>query len=416
MTEILIFIYISINLYVAYTYFKLDFGVFQFPFLIACVSLTFVTPQLVNLLKSGYFIQDGIDEVILLNLCLCNIALTIGFNTQSNKKNIVEYSIIRLDNRKLLERTIYVFFLVGSIATLMNRGVYKGGFVSGTFVIISFFTSFGTIALLLILIAHQRGILKGKIFVILSVIIIVLTLDKIIASGRRAATINLVLMILYFFLNRKSSIYTYLKICVPAFFVIGMILGSQIGKYRETAYQGNKTFIENISSLDFSSSEIDARVLQKGEIYNAFEGMRMIYLKNIYDYGAYNWNGIVKDYIPTALFSKEFKNSLMIKEESQDLVNYLTRSGSTMTGYFDSFLSFGILGFIKFWIMGTIMGFLWRRRNQSDLSILLYFSLLTPGLHVLTHSSNYFVSEYVFEIIFIYPMLKLQSSKEIIFE
>lgn len=367
-------------------------------------------PQLQNLLETNYF--DGEKFIVpLINLCLCNLFLAIGFNA-SNNRTLHKYTVVKFTNSKWFRIVISIFFIIGAIATLMNRGVYKGGFVSGTFVIIQFFASFATVALLLILIGYKNGILRGHLFVFIAIIIVVLTIDKIIASGRRGATINLVLMVLYFFLNRDKRIYKYLKYCVPGFFFAGMFFGSQIQAYRDNAYAGEKSFIENIQSLDYSKSK--KTVLNKGEIYNAFEGMQMVDFYGCYDYGAFNWNGIVKDFVPTALVSRDLKKSMMIENESNDLVSHLTKSGSTMTGYFDSFRSFGLFGFIKFLVIGFIMGFLWKRREASDISLLTYFMLLTPGLHLLTHSSNYFVSNYVFLLIFIYPVLMSLCDRKVV--
>lgn len=384
-------------------------GVFQLPFLIGCVSLTFVTPQLLDLNTHGYFyIHD--NSVELLHMCLCNMALAVGYNFVS-KRIAPMSSIIRFEGGSRFEQLIYIFFLVGTIASIMNRGVYKGGFVSGSFVIISFFTNYASIALVAILIGYNRQIINRKIFIYIALAVVVITLDKIFASGRRAATINLVLTLLYFYLDKNDRLYRHFKYCVPAFFIVGMITTSQIGEYRNNAYGGKKNLIENIQSLDFSSRS-QAATYEKGEIYNAFEGMRMVYDNGEYDFGATNWNGIIRNFVPTVIVSKETKNSLMFKNKSDVIVNYLTRSGSTMTGYFDSFLSFGMFGFIKFLIIGSLMGYLWRRRDQSDIALLLYCMLLVPGLHLLTHSSNYFVSELFYELIFVYPFLKIAITTE----
>lgn len=406
MTELLI--YIGVNLIILAYYFRKEIGVFQFPFLIACVSLTFVTPQLLNLLENGYF-QSFDSSAYLIFLSACNISLAIGYNRGYSGRNKSKIHISFIKNNGF-KRLIYGFFIIGVAATLMNRGVYKGGFVSGTFVIISFFASFGTIALLLILIGFKRKLISSRFFFVLAFIVVMLIIDKITASGRRAATVNLALMILYFYLDRDKRIYQYLRYVVPAFFIIGMLLGSQIGKYRENAYAGQKSFWENIQSLDLTQNS-QSRTLEKGELYNAFEGMQAVSLYNSYDYGAYNWNGIVKNYVPTALVSQDFKQNLMFKNESNNLVAYLTQSGSTMTGYFDSYLSFGIFGFVKFFLIGWLMGLLWQRKDDSDICILLYFALITPGLHLLTHSSNYFVSQLFFLWVFVYPFLKMQTTK-----
>lgn len=405
--SIYLLLYIIINIWICVFFFRKKQGVFQFPFLIGCVSLTFVFPQLLNLDSFSYF-NSGTDDIILLHMCLCNAALAGGFYYVSQQESpYVEF--VRLDEDKHLNKLIIIFAIIGIVTTLMNRGVYKGGFVSGLFVIISFFNSYGAIALLLILIGYNRGIIKGKWFAYVGLTIVLLTVDKIIASGRRAATINLVLTILYFYLDKDERIYKWLRFGVPAFFVLGMIVMPQIGEYRNNAYDGKLSFWENVTSLNTTSPKVE--MMEKGEIYNAIEGMRLVYNTGNYDFGGNNWNGLIRNYIPTAFVSRDFKKSLMVESSSSSLVAYLTRSGSTMTGYFDSFLSFGVFGFIKFLLIGSLMGYWWWRRNDSDISLMFYFALLTPGLHLLTHSSNYFLSELFFEMVFIYPFVKQVCSR-----
>lgn len=404
MADLAVYSYILLNLFIIFRYYKKEMGVFQFPFLIACVSLTFVAPQLFNLLDNNYFDKQN-SSMPLFFLSLCNIALAVGYNI-GNRKQQGGHTVF-FKNTHGFKLLIYIFFAIGTVAMIINRGVYQGGFVSGKFVIVSFFTTYATISLLLILIGLKRGLISGKLFYILGIIVIALTLDKIIESGRRAATINLVLMILFFYLDKNVKIYKYLKFVVPGFFVAGMLFGSNIEQYRKNAYSGKTSFIENLQTLDFSDSKKSAS-MQRGEIFNAFEGMKMAYMYDVQDYGASNWNGIVRDYVPTVLVSRQFKESLISENKTSGLVSRLTKSGSTMTGYFDAFLSFSIFGFIKFMIIGWAMGYLWKRKDKSDISLLFYFVLLTPGLHLLTHSSNYFVSQWVFLLLFVYPFLRMQ--------
>ena len=409
MAELLVYTYIIINIFISIYYFRKELGVFQFPFLIACVSLTFVSPQLINLLRNGYF-QNFDSSVYLLSYNLCNIALAFGFNWGNSSRNDRDYAI-SFDDGRGFKILVCVFFAIGIVALIMNRGVYKGGFISGTFVIVNFFSSYATVALLLILISRKYGKLQDEIFLFFVLIVILLTVDKIIASGRRASTISLVLMLLYFYLEKNFKIYYKLRLLIPLFFFLGMILNSQIGKYRETAYMSEKSFFNNISSLTFNQN-VYVQSMMKGEIYNSFEGMKLVSYYSSFDYGAYNWNGIIKNYVPTALVNPSIKKSLLIKNSSDFIVAYLTRSGSTMTGYFDAYLSFGILGFLKFFFVGWTMGLFWRRRDFSDISLLLYFSLLTPGLHLLTHSSNYLFSNLFFLFVFVLPFLRIQSIRQ----
>ena len=412
MSELLLYTYIVINIVVLIMYYRRDYGVFQFPFLIACVSLTFVTPQLWNLLEFHYENMDL--NLIMTSFCLCNIALFVGFAMGLKKGDNKDY-IIEFKGGKYYTILLWVFFVVGVVATLMNRGVYKGGFISGVFVIVSFFASFINYALLMMLVGIKKNILTNKIYYILIAIIIILMIDKIVQSGRRAETINLVLTLSYFIMDKDERIYRYLRPIIPCFFFVGMIIGGEIQQYRDNSYSGDMTFSQNINSLDFSLND-ESQTMVTGEVYNAVEGMHNVALYSKYDYGIFNWNGIVHTYVPTAIVGRDFKNSITFKSDTDNLKEYLTRSGSTMTGYYDAFASFGILGFIKFMIIGYIMGLLWSRRAKSQFSLLIYFPLLTPGLHLLTHSSNYFFSALFFIGVAIYPLLRPNLVREECYE
>lgn len=402
MDSISFYFYLFINLTVLFVYYKRDYGVYQFPFLIACVSLTFVAPQVINLLEYHY-VNNSLTIIMFL-MCVCNLALFWGFEFGKRYGAQKNYEI-EFKGGKYYTFILWIFFLVGVAASLMNRGAYQGGFVSGTFVIISFFAGFINYALLLILIGLKKDLISGKKYWFLIAIIIAVTIDKIVQSGRRAETINLVLTLSYFVMDRDERIYRYLKPIIPLFFFFGMIIGSQIGKYRENSYAGKMTFSENIKSLNFSF-DLKRTKMVKGEIYNAFEGINNITLFSAYDYGAFNWNGIVHTYVPTALTGRTFKENLMVNGKGDALKKYLTRSGSTMTGYYDAFASFGVFGFIKFLVIGFFMGVFGNRRNHSQFSLFLYFPLLTPGLHLLTHSSNYFFCELFFIGVAIYPIFR----------
>lgn len=376
-------------------------GVFQLPFLIGCVSLTFVTPQLIGIYTSS---TDSDLDIWFSTLffTLCNLGLFWGFKYASLK----DFYTYRLLNNSNTITVSIIFVIIGVVAYILNRGVYRGGFVSGIYVIINFFTSYLSYALLLIsLYTIKDGIAeKRKIILILFTIIILINLDKFIITARRAEAIQFVLIISFLFLSLPQINYNRWKIIIPLFFLVGMLLGSQIGKYRENAYN-DVSFTENIETLDYNFSNIWIGS-NDAEIHNAIIGINNVENTGNYDYGAFNWNSFIGNYVPKVIFGDEFKQKILIGNGKDATVAYLTRSGSTMTGYYDSFLAFGLFGFVKFIIIGFIMGFIWKKAQVSEYYYLPYFGTVTAALHIITHSSGNFVSALFFWFVFVSPFIK----------
>ena len=347
-----------------------------------------------------------------LSLCIiisCNIALTLGF--ELSKKRCVFNNI---DTTLVPVRTwivIILFALIGICATIMNRGAYKGGFVSGIYVIINFFASYIDYLLVLILIALYKKIKIPKFIYLLLFCIVFLQIDKLLISVRRGEAIQFVLTLsfFYFFIHHKEIYHRY-KFIIPFFFIVGMMLNSQIGKYRENSYSGKFSVIENINRIEITNKG-DSKSLKNLEMNNAMVGINYCFANGIYDYGTSNWNGLVQNFIPKSLFGSNFKDSLMFPNTNKSVIKKLTKSGSTMTGYFDAFASFGIFAFFKFFLLGLFMGVLWGKIEYSIISLLLYVASMSATLHTITHSTNNIVSELFFFFIFVYPFIKFCTVK-----
>lgn len=409
MSFILLIIYTLINIIIIGLYYRKDYGVIQTPCLFSLVSLIFVVPQLFQII--GFVLDsDSYMTLSLLVMISCNIAIYYGFKIG----NI--YPIFSNINVTFnWERVIYIlilFAIVGGGATFMNRGVYKGGFVSGTYVIINFFSSYLDYLLIIILtVLYKKGSLP-KLFWIILMLVFAIQVDKFIISARRGEAIQFVLTIAFFYFY-IHGIYKYhrLKWVIPLFFIIGLFLNSQIGEYRLNAYSGKISVAENVKQLSLSFTK-KTTTLRNLEINNAILGINSCYNVGGYDYGTFNWNGVIKNFIPKSLGGVNFKESLMFSNKNESIVEDLCKSGSTMTGYYDAFTSFGVFAWIKFFIIGIILGRLWKESHRSVNALILYVALISPSLHSITHSTNNFFSAIVFYTIFIYPFLKYCNIKE----
>lgn len=403
MSTLLLGLFLFLNISVFFIYYQRSNGIFQIPCLFSIVSLTFVSPQLFDIMC----LVNNPDEYMGMGLYVmlsCSFAIILGFErgrccpvNKIRKKTFV---------RSRLWYVIAVFAVIGISATLLNRGVYKGGFVSGTYVVINFFTSYLDYLLIIILIVRYKNIHLPWIVYVILVVVIFLQIDKFLITARRGEAIQFVLTLaFFFFFTRPEKTYQRLRWVIPFFFIVGMLLTSQISSYRNKAYSGKVSVIENIKGLDvpFVSERTS---LKNAEMNNAILGINTCYQNGVYDYGIVNWNGLIKNFVPSSLGGLQFKKSLMCHEENKTLVTYLSRSGSTMTGYYDAFTSFGLFAWVKFFMIGLVFGLLWRQLSFSVVALVLYVGTLSSALHSITHSTNNVTSDLFFFIVFIYPFIK----------
>ena len=402
MATFLLIVYILICILTLVFYFRRDYGAFQFPFLLACVNVTFVLPQLIAI-RASHSYEPGFLDLTLGSIVLCTLFANIGFHLGERA--------FRTNNQRTIfkQRTSVVallFFFVGSVAYYLNRGVYRGGFVEGEFVIINFFTGYVLYSLVLAFIGRKNRAIPSLLFWFIFIGVCLIYFDRIILSGRRSDTVRIVLIVSFFiaYLSKSKRIYRFVKWLIPLFFVVGMIVNTRVSDYRINAFD-DVSFWDNVNSLDFSGAKDRIMNSSEGEIYLCALAINHCEANDVYNYGASDWNRIIHDFVPSVIVGRKTKESLMIKNDSDAFTSALTASGATLTGYYDAFASFGLLGFIKFLLIGLLMGYVWHKKDSSDTSLMMYFCLLTSSLNIATHSTSFFTSGLLFFLIFVYSFM-----------
>lgn len=404
MAEQLFWLFIAVNTLMLVSNFFKPMGVFRYTFLTGCVNLTFVAPQLYAVMLYTHA-NSAYMSLSLVCMITCTLALWFGFNLGAKVRPNQLITVHNLQYDKII-KTAALFCLVGLVAYMLNRGQYKGGKVSGTFVVIKFFANYINYSLVLVMIALSYPYKKYRdAYKFILFLLVLSALDLLVFQARRANAIYFFLIICYFWMIKLTpGMYKTVRYIIPAFFLVGMFSSTVIAQYRQNSYEGKMSVGENIESMDLSNSR-EKLLNNENEINNAILGINMVAASGQYDWGGSNWNGIIRDYIPKSFIGASGKQGLMFNLSYSKYTGRLTATGKTMTGYFDAYASFGILGFIKFLIIGYIMGVLWRKKEHSQISLLLYFALLTAALHILTHSTNNFFSGLVFYAVFVYPFL-----------
>ena len=392
----------------------------QFPFWAGIISLGFFFTQAMGGLVHLEQFPKGAYLAGINFATLCMLSLWIGFNL-AYKRNSTGLSW--LSSEFNIDRLFYAgvffsivgFFFQWKLWSLPEE-LLKMSQWSGATVKYNFFASlfkFGLITLW-ILYLDQKKLLNIRVLVFLLPCLLLLT-SAAVLRGRRAEMMNMcAYLVVGIWLVRRIAIPRWVLILL---LIGGLILVNAVGLYRSIMLDDEKSFAERLSAAsqaDYLSASAEAMEGSSIEFKN-YINFRYICAKHgLYDYGTWHWNRLVFNYVPAQLVGAEFKKSLCLKEGIADDVAQFTRSelghaastGSTVTGFLDAFRSFGWFGFIKFGLVGWLMGVLYRRAMQGlFLGQLLYVYLLSDAMHAITHHTGLILfSSWVYFFALAYPI------------
>jgi hypothetical protein len=231
-------------------------------------------------------------------------------------------------------------------------------------------------------------------------------LDRIILAGRRAdAAEFFFIVVLSLFFGRGFKIPRWVMLSV----MIAMVLMIQsTGTYRNIASEagwdapfkiGRIDFIQNLENIFESGGE---------EMTNAVYVIESHDLHASFDFGTSHWNQLVFNYVPAQLLGGNFKSHLQFQnvDIAEQYFRYSAKTGSTLTGMVDSFSSFWYFGAIKFLLVGYLIRKIWNgAKFGSFVAQIFYMLMITKTLHVVTHSTQFFLSPWVHMSIFLMPFL-----------
>lgn len=411
MSIMLIWVYIIVNIYIAIKHYRNHLGVFELPFLVSMISMIFIVP---NLFVVHSYYENNADSFMsysLIIFILCNYAFHWGFVKAAQKKEQKYYQ--EHFNISKGKYVISIFAIIGLWATLKNKGEYQGGFAEGAYVIINFFTIYLPIAMNMVFVCIYKKYKIPFFFYIILFAAIFLQIEQFVTIARRAQAMQTCLTCSFFyFLTHDTNKYRKYKFIIPCIFIIGFFLNSQVASYRSNAYSNEISVMDNIKSISFSNTELENNLdLFGNEINNAIIGINDIKENLSFDYGTFNINVIVQRFVPKILVGADVKSLLMIKIGGSEKAKYLGSTGSTMTGYYDAYSSFGLLGWIKFLLLGYLMGYFWRKRETSVNYLLLYACMFSPVMEIISHDTNYPISQLIFYYVFALPLIKMTFIK-----
>jgi hypothetical protein len=399
--------------------------IFEFPFWAGVLALGWFYPMAIG----GYVKAEHYPEAAYANgmlfATLCTVALWIGFAIGTKriprKPSWIDaqFDLDRLFSACALLTVgglLFYWKLQSLPEEMLRQSQWSGATVKYLF--LSSVFQFGFIGLWILYLSQDKFVVpKILLFWIPGLLLI---LRAAVLGGRRAEMMNLVSFIFtsLWFVRRKAPPPWMIAAAVG----VGLVLANSIGTYRGIMKNKELSLSERLkvaSKADYTSES--KNLLQEG----GGDFNNYIYLRQVtaedgrYDFGLSHWNGFIFNYVPAQIVGRGIKNSLMIPLKyyapsvAYSRYGHRLGVGSVTTGYYDAFASFWWLGFIKFWLVGWLMGVLYKRAMvKSFLGMLLYAYMLGPAMHAISHGTHLFlVTKWAYFFMLAYPVLYWAKQK-----
>jgi hypothetical protein len=352
--------------------------VYEYPFFMAAIFLSFIAPQANSLLEkeSTGYLSSSILEKVLLYACMCAAMTWYGYVRYRPKEQWLSKLDIFLDDRKLFHAGV-VFLLIGYmcnfILTQISIERAANGSWTGPATILAFFGSL--------------------MFTALPIFLIV-TLKK-----PRQPTMTFLLTIgMSFFLIKKyiPPRLLFLGIVIGAIVMVP-ILGQLRGTFWSLIFSGDLQ-----GAVAASQSGLDT--IKKNDILELRNAALLIDaadITNRYGFGTGFWDNIVFQYVPGQLVGFNVKRSLQFGTSINlnQLYGYRVPVGTTTTGIGDSFAEFGYFGCLIFAFIGRMFKTLWMSIYRGSMfSALLYIGLISPAMVGITHGIGWFIQSFIFQV------------------
>ena len=399
--------------------------VYEFPFWAGVLALGWFYPMAIGGYSNVGTYPDSAYANGMLFSTLCTLALWAGYGKAVMAVPIKISWLNALFNEKRL-MLIGAIFVVGGMffywklqslpAEMLARSQWSGAAVKYLFLANIF--KFGFIALWIVYLWQDRLVVpKLLVFLVPSLLLL---LSAAVLDGRRGEMMN---VFAYIFI----PLWFVRRIIVPrlmlgAGLVAGLIFINSIGIYRSIMKHTELSVtdrIEMASKEDYTSAS-KTLIKEGGGDFDNYIYMRQVTAEDFrFDGGLKHWNEFVGNYVPAQLVGRGVKQSLKIPlkynsiEVARERYGHVFHLGGVATGYYDAFASFGWLGFVKFWMVGWLMGTVYRHGIKGGfLGIFLYVYMLNPAMHSISHGTNkILVQMWVYFFLLAYPVLSLARVK-----
>lgn len=374
---------------------------FHFPFLAAGAVLVFVLPQVPGLISSPFVPNDATAKTLFLAV-LCLIMSWIGWSAGQYGGGS---PAIPLSERRLLHVALvlslagaYFYYRFGQLPDEERLR----GMLTGTAVAYLFFAKLLTYGLAIALLCFIRRPTRLALAIIAFDSLFVL--ERIFIAGRRSEAAEFLFLIALALWFQKRWVVP--RMAVVAGFAISLASVLIAEEYRQATHYSAAPDWSAVAQIDIGENW--DRLLGEGgpEMRNAIMAIDSIDRAKVFNFGLNHWNSLIFTYVPAQLVGNSLKSALMIPLPDVFERGYDPMTGSTATGFTDSFASFWFFGCIKFFVIAMILGWIYKAAmNGSTIMQIVYMLSAMPSILVITHFTNEILIAWVHMAIFLVPAL-----------
>ena len=404
MTELLLYLFVAACIGLLFWGLIRLERAYQYPFLMGSMFVSFIIPQAFVLIKNPEPATPEALQRLFFMSSLCALMCWVGYQFSPSQMWLSKLNV-PVNEKKLFNAGVFLL-AIGTVskysfrfADIETAGHSNG--LTGTRTILWFFgrllyIAFGIFLMELL----KRQTVQNFIFAGLAAYF---PLIDIVYGGRRqpAMTFLLIVGLCFWFIK---------KVIPPRWFFIAAIaaiifLIPLFGANRSIV---NDTINQDWEAIETASERATENLQERNylELKNAAILMDAASKTGRYGYGTAYWDAAIFQFFPGQFFGHELKEALQLKlglSHFKYLFGYYIVPGSTNTGIGDSFAEFDYFGCLIFAFIGYFYKHLWISANyhNSVLSRLLYIGLGSPAMVTITHGTQRFVQEALFQLIFV---------------
>lgn len=366
-------------------------GIFEFPFLAGATFLGFVAPELPGLAQDR-FLPPGAFATTVSFTIGCAAMCLLGWRAGTRPLRSMQRA--EFDERRVAALaaglSLLGAFFFYKLSLLPDHIKYETQ-PSGIATVYLFLGDMVTYGLALALLSCARR--PSKLALATIAFDLLLMISRILLKGQREGTAQLALIILL-------TLWFCWKYSPPRIPVLVAVLAASLAIPSVGNYRGLVNRDEH--KAPGWSQVSDIPVLQNFEtlLANGGDEMRdaMGRISDVdhnqnFDYGLFQWDMLVWNFVPAQFLGSDFKNALIFSLEDQQSIGYTpTAVGDTETGMTDAFASFWYFGVLEFFLVAYLMGRLYRTALSGNfLAQAIYMASITPSMLMITHYTAWIV-------------------------
>lgn len=396
------YLYLILNVLILLYYYKKDNGIYEAPFMLAYVSVFVMLPQLASIYSIDLY-NTPTFPLFIYTIIGGNIAFVLGFIISNRNKKKQSFTIIEYPKIRGL---LYICTFLGFYSIFTWSSTYQGS----DNVIQAKLLSFGAQSLCLISPFLIRGRISKEKIIITILCLAPIVYFAFFVKGSRGQTLFLIMSFSFILYQRFPKIRNRLKKITVLILILGAIGSASIVLIRYVLVgnpaTGEKSDIKELSLYDAYRQSFSLQ--DTGfDLGNAVIGIEWLNNNNKYDLGiGYIWDNFIQNNMPRRWVGTQTKEDfkLNIVDDSM-MIERVTNSITTMTGYYYAYRSFGILSPLLFLLIGLGIGYIWYKTKFSMYYQFLYLTVLSQIPLLVTHGPGYVYGNIEFVLIFMYPFL-----------